>query len=137
MTQGSDHAENKRRRIPGIPDAWQQYGLCLLFHLFLPFLPLIIEYALHRRVEPKTSLLFLSVFPLSVGVSSRNRLMFGVTIVFGLIYSVFFGLISGGLPLDQSVSDIGYYCLAGIVITHALERYNRHVVDSEPFWEFG
>jgi len=111
--------------------------LCLLFHLFLPFLPLVIEAAILRNVEDKTLLLFLAIYPLSIGVSSRNRLMFGKAVVIGLAYSTFFGLNSGDVLLSPVIYNIGYLCLAAVMIIHMGERYNRHVVDRDLFWEFG
>ena len=125
-----------RLRVRGLPDQWQQYGLCLLFHLLLPFLPLVIEWIVLGHMEEKTFFLFLSVFPLSIGVTSRSALLFGVTIVIGLLYSIFFGLIAGSLHLNPMTTTWGYFCLFAVILIHSMERYNRHVADLEPFWEF-
>lgn len=123
-------------RLPGIPKHVQEYALCILLHLLLPFLPLLIEYGVQGRVEQKTLLLFLAIYPLAIGVTSQSKLMFGVTVVIGLVFSAFFGLASGGIKLSDFTSNTAYFCLAAVVLIHALERYNRHVADREPFLEF-
>jgi hypothetical protein len=125
------------RRFPEMPGHWQQFALCLLFHLLVPCIPLGIEWVVLGHVENKTLLLFVAVYPLSIGVSSRSSLMFGITVIVGLVYSIFFGLISGNVLLNPNVYKVGAKCLAGLVLIHAGERYNRHVVDGESFWEFG
>lgn len=125
-----------RLRVRGLSDPWQQYGLCILFHLLLPFLPLIIERIVLGHLEEGTFFLFLAVFPLSLGVTSRSALLFGVTVVIGLLCSIFFGLIAGRLHLNPITTTLGCFCLIAVILIHAMERYNRHVVDLEPFLKF-
>ncbi len=124
-------------RLPGIPEHIQEYLLCILFHLLFPFLPLLVERIVLGHVEDKTLLLFLAVYPLSIGVSSRSRLLFGITVVICLIFSTLFGLASGKIEMSRTGSQIGYICLLAVMLIHACERYNRHVADRQPFWEFG
>jgi hypothetical protein len=124
------------RRMPGIPEHFQEFLLCILFHLFLPAMPLLAEAAVLGRVEGKTLMLFFAIFPLSIGVTSRNRLMFGATVVVSLMFSILFGLLAGGTQIAPAAYHVGYLCLSAIVIIHCCERYNRHVADRDPFWEF-
>jgi hypothetical protein len=133
---GKNPKHGTTRRLPGIPDHMQQFGLCILFHLMLPFLPLGIEATVLHRVERRTQLLFLALYPLGIGVSSRNRLMFGATVLMSLVYSTFFGLISGNVVLGANEYTVGYVCLAALILVHAGERYNRHVIDCDEFWQF-
>ena len=120
-----------------MPDHWQQFALCLLFHLLVPCIPLGIEWVVLGHVENKTLLLFVAVYPLSIGVSSHSSLMFGITVVVGLVYSIFFGLISGNVLLNPNIYRVGTVGLIALVLLHTCERYNRHVADQESFWEFG
>jgi hypothetical protein len=107
-----------------------------LFHVLLPWLPLGVEFAATKRVEPSTLLLFLAIYPVSIGVSSRNQLILGFTIVLGMAYCVFFGMTSGGIVLNSVLITIGYALLGFVVFVHAIERYNRHVPEEELFWKF-
>lgn len=127
---------NKARRLPGLPDHIQEFGLCILFHLLLPLLPLVIEWAVRGRILPGTLFLLLAVYPVTIGVSSRSRLLLGATIVIGLVYSTFFGISSGGMRIVPNAYFVGYACLGCVILIHTVERYNRHVVDRELFWEF-
>jgi hypothetical protein len=90
-----------------------------------------------RTRREQTLLLFVAIYPLSIGVSSCSRLMFGFTVIVGLVYCVFFGLISGNVPLHPNVYKVGAVGLVALVLLHACERYNRHVADEESFWKFG
>ncbi len=132
----NDPALQRSFRLPGIPKHVQEYALCILLHLLLPFLPLLIECGVQGRVDPKTLLLFLAIYPLAIGVTSQSKLMFGITVVIGLVFSAFFGLASGGIKLSELTFKMAYFCLAAVMFIHALERYNRHVADREPFLEF-
>lgn len=123
-------------RFPGIPACVQEFLLCIPFHLLLPFMPLLIEAVVLNHIEPKTLLLFLSVYPLTIGVSSQSRLLFGLTVVISLVYSVFFGLATGGLSVTAGVYRVGYSSVATAMFVHMLERYNRHVAGRELFLEF-
>ena len=65
--------------MPGIPKPIQEYVLCILLHLLLPFLPLLIECGVQGRVDRKTLLLFLAIYALAIGVTSKSKLMFEIT----------------------------------------------------------
>jgi hypothetical protein len=133
---GKNPKRRTTRRLPGIPNHVEQFGICILFHLMLPFLPLGIEATVLHRVDRKTQFLFLALYPLGIGVSSRSRLMFAFTVVVSLVYSIFFGLISGNVVVGANAYTFGYVCLAFLILIHTGERYNRHVVDGDAFWEF-
>lgn len=123
-------------RLGSMPARFEQYGLCLLFHMMLPFLPLGIELASQERVAPKSVLLFLAIYPIGIGVSSHSQLMFGATVIVGIMYSAFFGLTSGGVVVTEWIYTVGYLSLGAIVLVHAGERYKRHVRAGETFWKF-
>jgi hypothetical protein len=137
MNDATELAKKSPTRLPGIPEHIQEYLLCIPFHLLFPFLPLLVERIVLGHVEDKTLLLFLAVYPLSIGVSSRSRLLFGITVVICLVFSTLFGLASGKIEMWGTGSQIGYTCLLAVMLIHACERYNRHVADRQPFWEFG
>lgn len=127
------------KRIPGMPPHWAEYILCLVFHLLLPLLPLLIEFISTRRIGGSSLTLAVAMYAIGIGGSSRNRLLFGLTVVVSIIYSVAFGLLLGKGVQDDGTGASTFYAswaLVGIFVIHALERYNRHVVDRAPYWEF-
>lgn len=46
------------RSIPGVPDHWQNFGLCLMFHITLPLLPLGLEVWRTANVTAGSATLF-------------------------------------------------------------------------------
>jgi hypothetical protein len=125
--------------VPGPPDHVQQFGVCLLFHLFVPLLPLLAETAASGGApSPSTLYLAASAYALSIGVSSRNILSWGLFFVLGLMFAFLFGLSKAPGAAD-AIRDAALFPKAGIVLVfliHCFERYNRHIVDREQFFSF-
>ncbi len=114
----------------------EEYLLCILFHMLLPFLPLVIEAAELRHIEPKTLLFFFSVYPLNLGVSSQSRLLFGMTVAISIVYATLFGAVSGNITIASSAYTAGYGIVAAAMILHSYERYRHHVTNGVPFLKF-
>lgn len=124
------------RRLPGLSSLWQEYLLCLLFHMILPLLPIGFEFWLTGEIDDKTLALATSMYSIAIGVSLKIKLIFGLTILISIIFAMVFGILT-----DQSASLANSKFLAGgaiatVFVIHAGERYNRHVVDGLPFWDF-
>lgn len=125
-------------RIKGLPPHWEEYLLCVLLHMALPFLPLLFEllFSSTSTVSEKSLMLFSAMYALSIGLSSNSKLMFGFTVVISIFFSVAFGVVAGGGNSIPNSEVYSYLALLGIFIVHGLERYNRHVIDQTPFWDF-
>jgi len=125
-------------RIKGLPPHWEEYFLCVLLHMALPFLPLLFEmlFSNTSTISEKSLMLFSAMYALSIGLSSKSKLMFGFTVVISIFFSVAFGVVAGGGNSIPNSEVYSYWALLGIFIIHALERYNRHVIDQTPFWDF-
>jgi len=104
----------------------------------LPFLPLLFEmlFSSSNAVSQKSLILFSAMYALSIGLSSNSKLMFGFTIVISIFFSVAFGVVAGGGNSIPNSVTYSYFALFGIFIIHGIERYNRHVIDQTPFWDF-
>jgi hypothetical protein len=136
MTETTENLEKRVRQFPSTADRVEQYALCLLFHLLVPWLPLGIALAASKRVEHGSLLLFLAIYLLSIGVSSRYQLFMGVMVVLSIVSSAFYGMTSGGIVIDETLITIGYAISFATVAVHAWERYDRHVANNETFWKF-
>lgn len=123
-------------RFPEIRGQVAEYLLCVLFHFSLPLLPLFVEAAMEGAINHKTLILFLSVYPLNLGISSRSKFIFGLAVVIGLAYAIFFGIASASLTVPSAAKTVGYALASFVALLHLLERYNRHIVDDKPFLEF-
>ena len=120
----------------GLPnDEWGDYVMCLLLHMVLPLLPLLFE-TLVTKAPPsaKTVTLTTALYAISIGLSSENKTIFSLCLFIGFVFSVLFGLSHASNPSDTTL--VSYAAIALVFITHAAERYNRHVIDCRPFLEF-
>lgn len=123
-------------RIPALPLHWQDYLLCLVLSMALPLLPLGLERWQTGAFTDKSLTLVAAMYSISIGVASRSRLLFGLSIFVSIVFAVAFGVIAGqGSPLQRSGRMAGYTILV-VFLVNALERYNRHIFDRTPFWNF-
>jgi cytochrome bd-type quinol oxidase subunit 1 len=123
------------RKIPKVPENWQSFGLSIVFHLLLTVLPLALEYWISRQVSAESLMLVAALYAISVSVSSTSRLFFGLGIVTGMVFAVAFGAISGGQQLLHS-EFLASWSIIAIFVIHACERWNLHIVDGNPYWNF-
>jgi hypothetical protein len=120
---------------PQVAKEWQQFLVCLLLHMMLPLSPLLIEQIIQGYVSPTTFYVAITIYALAIGTSSRNVLLFIICVIIGVSSAAVFGIAVG--RGYNSVSYMwGHMALLGVFAIHALERYNRHVVEAEPFLEF-
>jgi len=129
--------EKKRFRIPGLPYYWENFLASILMILLLPLLPLVIEWVRQGVINEASLALSASMYTISIGVTSRSRLIFAIAI----FASVFYAFLYGSATDIASTYPLFLYKAAvwGIIFTfilHTLERYNKHVADRTPFWEF-
>ena len=125
------------KRVPGLPDNWQQYFVCLLLHLGLPFLPLLLEWLFTASIEEKSLYLFIAMYAMAIGITSTSALAFSGTLLVGLRYCAAYGAATENVK-NASVlgGNVAVGTILAIVLVHALERFNRHVVDRLSFLEF-
>lgn len=115
---------------------WQNFLLCVFLHMCIPLLPLVIEFWATAGVSDKTLTLAGTVYTIAVGVSSRNRALFGLAFFLSVVLAVAFGFAaSASEPLPASGFISGFAILA-MFLFHAIERYNLHVLEELPFLRF-
>ena len=124
------------KQIPGVPRHWQEYILCILYHLGLPIMPLGLEYILAGKITVEAATLVASMYAVATSCSSRNLLTFGLGIIVGLIFANLFGIISGGVAKVSIPIEFPIVSILILFFAHAVERFNRHVREGENFWKF-
>jgi hypothetical protein len=124
------------KKIPGIPPHIENYLLSLLFHMTLPLFPLVLEYWQNGGVKTETLTLLAALYSISIGVSSRSKIIFGLSVIISIVFSVAFGLSSGGTSVLVNSEFYAATSIVCIFIMHAGERWNIHVVAREPYWSF-
>jgi hypothetical protein len=123
-------------RFLEMPSHWEQYSCCLVMHVALPFLPLGLEWIFSGSIEEKSVLLFVAMYAMAIGITSSSLLALFLTLIVGLVYCAGFGFVSSGKSATVLGGTVAMVVLGAIVIIHAFERFNRHVTDRSPFWEF-
>lgn len=153
---GKDSQEHTRRgRIRtkgiGVSREWQNFGASLLALLILPLLPLWMEAWHTETVSATTLTLTASTYAITLAFSTRNKFILILCIIVCVTFAMDFGQLSntvtsGALPVGNTAAN-GVHSVrwdkvaAGVAITivfalHAVERFNRHVVEQAPFLEF-
>lgn len=123
------------KRFPGINDAWTAFLLCLIVHMSLPLLPLVVEWLITGILTKSSLTITIAIYAMTIGASSTNSIITIICIVIGIIFSMLYGvtLIQNTYQFQVDTMLISKIALAVIVIPHIIERYNRHVVDLQPF----
>ena len=123
---------DKIRRLN--PD-WNDFILCILLHFFIPFLPIFLEYFFTKTVSDQNLIIFISIYSLSMGLSSRNIIIAILCFIVSIFFSSFYGFTSNSTDAQQNFISIWAVLgiLALIIIPHLIERYNRHYIEQEIF----
>lgn len=114
----------------------QNFITCMLLRYILPLLPLFVVYAYEKDIGLRPLVLSTSIYVITQSLASRNILTFSTSLVSGLFLMAVYGAVdkeSSALPIYAAAPA---YVLLFCVIAHGLERYNRHVNDCEPFFQF-
>ena len=136
---------NKRFRLPEVSDNWQEYFLSILFQIITPLIPLAIEFWLTSDISEQSLTITAAIYTITTGVSSKQKWQFGLAIISSLIFSMVFGVVTAieefeiVLTQTNALSNSGFFATLGILaisILHVLERFNRHVVNTEKYWDF-
>jgi len=128
--------------IPAYRD-FESFILCIVFHMTLPLLPIILELLFTRTISAKSLTIAAAMYSISIGISSKNFIVFGLTVATSIIFAAFFGFVSG-LPATAisqfqnsiDVSKWSYLTIISIFALHSVERIIRHFWWHEVFPPF-
>lgn len=129
----------KSWKFKGLNDQWSDYLLCLFFHMGIPLLPLLMERLFTGKVMDSSLAITTAIYSISIGLSSKNKAMFGFCFFIGILFSAIYGLtVVTTTQISQSINvgNFSIIALSSVFIFHAAERYNRHVGDCKPFLLF-
>jgi hypothetical protein len=122
------------KRVPGLSDEWQNLILSIIFVMFLPLLPILLEFLQNHSITEKSLTLAAAMYSIEIGISSRSKLIFGISVAASITFSSFFGFAAtnNSLAVTHTWAIIG---IGAISLMHLFERVNRHIMDKEPFLE--
>jgi len=132
------------KSIPTMPKVWQQFLISVLFIVFFPLAVLAIDLATKGRIPDQDLYLTFSLYIIGAGTGSREEFTLAISMILSLGYLLVYGFsASMGLdcrPVLTAVTPWGYFWRYGPTLVFSCfvvsERYNRHVVNSERFWDF-
>ncbi|MEC6822642.1 hypothetical protein VXS02_04250 [Photobacterium piscicola] len=130
--------KTKAKAIKGISEETTEFVTCVILHMLVPLLPLILE-AWKTKGEPTevTLAITASMYAISIGLSSRNKATFSLCIFISILFSMAFGFIISSPQETLPLVKIGSLITILLVfVIHACERYNKHIVECVPFWNF-
>lgn len=107
-------------------------GLNLLF----PMLPLFVEFAISKNVSSSNLVLAASMYSVTTGVVSKNRLVFIVSLIICVFYAAMFGHL---LSLDPAKEAPSFYAATVLVILFLMNvavKFWYHVVELRKYTDF-
>ena len=124
-------------KFKGLPEHVQAFGVCVILHMLFPFLPLGLELLHTGGIGEGVLVLFASLYGLTIGTSSRSQLLFTISIFAGFFFAVAYGFSLGSGESMSGANTSAMVAIIAIFLVHFCERFNRHVVERRPFFEFG
>lgn len=128
----------KPKAIKGMSAEMSEFCTCIILHMLVPLLPLFLEMWKMKGWPTEATLsITASMYSISIGLSSRNKAIFSLCLFISFLFSMAFGFVLSSphdsLPAVKFCAFVTILLVFGI---HACERYNKHVVECNPFWNF-
>jgi len=123
-------------RAPRPSEEWQHFILSLLYVSLLPLLPLGLELWLKGTLTDQSLTLTTAIYSVTVGASSKDRLLFGVGILFAIVFSSAFGVVLKAPTPPDNTRAACFVVLTILTALNVTDRWNRHMVENEKFWDF-
>jgi hypothetical protein len=115
----------------------QHFAFACCVQLLLPLMPLLLEFWIRGGVSDQTYTIIAAMYSISIGVTTKNIGMLGVSIFVAMAFSSAFGYVTSGQPMHFSVAIPAQLTIISFILIHGVERYQRHVLAGEKFIEFG
>lgn len=100
--------------------------------IFLPLLPLLLEFLLKKEMPSDSAALTASFFALALGSSSKVKSFFALSIFNGVLFSAAYIIVLSKININ-SIQIYSYVSISIFAILHGAERYIRHIKDGDPF----
>lgn len=124
-------------KFKGLNDQWSDYFLCLFLHMLIPLLPILMEFLFTGSVLDSSLSITTAMYSIAIGLSSKNKAMFGYCLVIGIFFSGVYGVsVSTQNQIMIDIRTPTLVILGSVFLLHAAERFNRHVADCQAFLLF-
>ncbi len=123
-----------------VAGGWSTWISCIAVHMMLPLVPLGLEKFIEGHLSEKSIAITAAMYAIALAISSRWMWYVFIGFSLSVIYSGMFGFITREGMLDatmrQSVDTKGLWAIGFLFLLHLTERFHRHVMLREPFFEF-
>ena len=117
-----------------INEDWSNFISCIILNQILPLVPIFIEYQSSGHISDKSLALTTSMYAFAIGASSKQKIVFSICLLVGLLTALSFGTIKQNEM--ASVWSLNSLLIGIVFATHLVERYDRHINDNEVFLLF-
>lgn len=124
------------KRIPALPAHWQHFVLALLLVLVLPLLPLPVEFFITGDLETKTLFLAGAIYAISIAAASSSLAIVIIALIISILMSLGFAVVLSKVTIGSAAAWVSMSVIISMMLLHGCERYNKHVADRKPFFEF-
>lgn len=106
----------------------------VIFYQVIPLIPLWFEWEHTGDIKMDSFILTVSVYSFAIGFSSKYIGQLAMCFLFGILEA---GAYSGNSPQSAIpfYNSLTFYCLSLVLVLHGAERYKRHYVGNEPFFQ--
>jgi hypothetical protein len=112
---------------------WQSFFCSLLFTILFPLFPLWIELTSVNSNLNSTLVISGVMLVIGIGVSSETFLQFVLSLIIGVCNSLIYGFSD---PQKNNLMILLISC-GTMIAWHIIERFIRHVIKKQPFFDFG
>jgi hypothetical protein len=114
-----------------------EFMLAVLMHLTLPLIPLGFERWFTGSISMAGLAMATSMYAISIGNTTKIRVVFALYFVIGFIFAAAYGYAAGDRAnTPPNLEDAATIALLLVFVSHLAERFYRHVIQKEVFWEF-
>ena len=115
---------------------WDNFGLSCLCVLAFPLLPLIFELVFFRAIKPDSWFLAAAMYIIGVGLTSKWKSYFFATVIASFLATAVYGYSLTAPDKGLSLLSIAERLIAAAMFVHLVERFYRHIIVREPFFEW-
>ncbi|MNJ52002.1 hypothetical protein D3C77_473200 [compost metagenome] len=108
----------------------------VILNLALPMLPLVVEFAISKKVSASNMVLAASMYSITTGVVSKNALVFILSILISLFYTAMFGHLMTVSATDSHSDYNAFWVLIVLFVTNTLLKFWHHVVELRAYTDF-
>lgn len=117
-------------------NGWVSFIESCIFVFIFPFIPLAIEYFTGGyKISGKSATLASSMYAISIGVTSKYHILFVLCVLISIAEAILYGYVLHNE--NDKIMMVLLIATGFVTIYHCAERFYRHVIKKEPFFEFG